>query len=376
MAKILITGDFCPIGRVSNLGKKKEYDLIYNDFFLLFKENDLNITNLECPVGDFKVPIEKVGPNLRADIDAVAILKYADFNMVTLANNHIMDYGIEGLLNTLELCKQNNIISVGAGESLTEARRFINVNIDGLKVAILNFAENEFSTTTADEVMGANPLNPIWNYYDIIEAKKQSDYVFVVVHGGHEGYQLPSPRMQDTYHFFIDAGADVIVGHHPHCYSGYELYHGKPIFYSLGNFLFDSRLGVRKDKWNEGFCVQFNLTHSEILFSIYPYKQNDDDVGLRKMNEKETEDFNCRLNVLNEIIKNRELLVQEYEKFVDSRQRSFLFFLQPYSNKYLRALFNRHLIPDIVTSTKKRMILNVVRCEAHRDVLLNLLDSK
>ena len=94
------------------------------------------------------------------------------------------------------------------------------------------------------------------------------------------------------------------------------------------------------------------------------------------MNEKETEDFNCRLNVLNEIIKNRELLVQEYEKFVDSRQRSFLFFLQPYSNKYLRALFNRHLIPDIVTSTKKRMILNVVRCEAHRDVLLNLLDSK
>lgn len=60
MAKILITGDFCPIGRVSNLGKKKEYDLIYNDFFLLFKENDLNITNLECPVGDFKVPIEKL----------------------------------------------------------------------------------------------------------------------------------------------------------------------------------------------------------------------------------------------------------------------------------------------------------------------------
>ena len=85
-----------------------------------------------------------------------------------------------------------------------------------------------------------NPLLPIQQFYKIQEAKENADYVLVIVHGGIEHYQLPTSRMIETYRFFIDAGADAVVNHHQHCYSGYERYKSKPIIYGLGNLLFDN----------------------------------------------------------------------------------------------------------------------------------------
>ena len=92
---------------------------------------------------------------------------------------------------------------------------------DGETLAIINCCEHEFSIAD-DDSAGANPLNPIQQYYKIKEARLNADYVLVIVHGGHEMYQLPSLRMVDTYRFFIDAGADAVVNHHQHCFSGYE----------------------------------------------------------------------------------------------------------------------------------------------------------
>ena len=74
---------------------------------------------------------------------------------------------------------------------------------------------------------------------DIQIAKEDNDLVIVIVHGGREHYQLPTPKQRERFRFYADAGADFVVGHHTHCYSGYEIYKGKPIFYSLGNFIFD-----------------------------------------------------------------------------------------------------------------------------------------
>ena len=106
-----------------------------------------------------------------------------------------------------------------------------------MNIFIFNFCENEWSIAESDNP-GANPMDIIDNANQIKYARELADYVIVIVHGGHEYYNLPSPRMQKQYRFYADQGADIVVGHHTHCISGNEVYKGVPIYYSLGNFIF------------------------------------------------------------------------------------------------------------------------------------------
>src|SRR5690606_34911013 len=121
------------------------------------------------------------------------------------------------------------------------------------KIAIINIAENEWASAT-DTSAGANGMDLIDDVKSIQEAKSQSDFVLVIVHGGHEYYNLPSLRMQKQYRFYIDNGADLVVGHHSHCISGMETYKNKKIYYSLGNFLF-TKPSVFKG-WYNGLILE------------------------------------------------------------------------------------------------------------------------
>ena len=238
--KILIAGDFAPRARLAEQVERRKFQEIFPDNLVnLIKSTDYSLVNFESPIIDngFK-PIKKCGPNMGCTEDAADAIKYAGFTAVTMANNHILDYGTAGLYKSIDCCKNIGLDVVGVGKNLREAESALYVEKAGNKLAIINCCEHEFSIAT-DTTGGANPLNPIRQYYCIQEAKKNADFVLVIVHGGHEHYQLPSPRMQETYRFFVDAGADAVVNHHQHCYSGYEFYKEKPIFYGLGNFCFD-----------------------------------------------------------------------------------------------------------------------------------------
>lgn len=199
--KIVIAGDFCPCDRVVDLLKRGQYEFIFGKVRPIVESSDYAIVNLECPVvsGNYE-PIEKLGPNLKCEPNAVKAIKYVGFNMVTLANNHILDYGKEGLLETVATCTKEGIDTVGVGNNLNEASQFFYKEIIGKKVGIINCCEHEFSIAT-DSSTGANPLNPIQQFYQIKEARKKVDYLLVIVHGGHEHFQLPSPRMVEIYHF-------------------------------------------------------------------------------------------------------------------------------------------------------------------------------
>jgi len=371
MINVLITGDFCPRNRIEDLVLQKEFSNIYNDFLPLIKEADISITNLECPLIDKGTKIKKTGPNLKAPQNAIDALTYGGFNIVTLANNHIMDYGDEGLVATLKSCKSNGIEFVGVGSNLNEARKPLYKTINGITLAIVNFCENEFSTTSSN-AMGANPLNPILNYYDIKETKLKAQYVFVIIHGGHEYYSLPSPRMQEAYRFFIDAGADAVIGHHIHCFSGYELYQNKPIFYSLGNFIFDAKK-KRESEWNKGYAVKFTLNETSISFSLHPYIQGDGAPGVKLMNKFEEEKFKNEITQLNDEINDSKILEAKFKEFITSSKKKYFSYIQPYTNKYLLALYKRGLIPSIISRQNKRILQNICRCEAHRDVLIEIL---
>ncbi|MBQ9230186.1 MAG: CapA family protein [Prevotella sp.] len=192
----------------------------------------------------------------------------------------------------------SGIDTVGGGLSLNEASLILYKNVAGKKLAVINCCEHEFSIAT-ESTAGSNPLNPIQQFYAIQTARQHADYVVVIVHGGHERFQLPSPRMQETYRFFIDAGADAVVNHHQHCYSGYEYYQGKPIFYGLGNFCFDTDMPC-ENSWYEGYIVELNFTNREkIEHRIIPYTQC---MGNCKINILPESYYDRRISELNSIL--------------------------------------------------------------------------
>lgn len=241
-------------------------------------------------------------------------------------------------------------------------------------LAIVNCCEHEFSIATATTA-GANPLNPIQQYYNIQEARTKADYVLVIVHGGHEHYALPSPRMKETYRFFIDAGADAIINHHQHCYSGYEIYHGKPIFYGLGNLLFDHK-SERHGPWNEGFMVSLRLDKQTLpQFELYPYTQCNERPSVIPMNEAERKIFAERIDKLNQIISNEDQLNTTFETWAQKTSRNFLVPFQPYCTRTAKRLFVHGLLPSFITRKKRYQILNYLNCEAHLDKLRTVVSK-
>lgn len=363
--KVLIAGDFVPRARLAKQVEKRNFLQIFPDNLVdIIKSADYSLVNFESPIIErgFK-PIKKCGPNLGCTADAADAIKYAGFTAVTMANNHILDYGTNGLYKSIECCRNIGLDVVGVGKNLQEAERILYVTKAGKKLAIINCCEHEFSIAT-DTTGGANPLNPIRQYYCIQEARKNADYVLVIVHGGHEHYQLPSPRMQETYRFFVDAGADAVVNHHQHCYSGYEIYKGKPVFYGLGNFCFDWE-GTSLKEWTEGYMVEIDF-NIEITYRIYPYCQYGDEATINLLEENA---FNDTINNLNEIIGNSELLKKSSFDYYNRSKGEIATFLEPIRNRYIRGLQNRGLLPKLMNSEWLPILSNAVMCEAHKDKL-------
>lgn len=370
--KVLIAGDFAPRARLAKQIEDRKYSEVFQeDIREIIKSADFSLVNFESPITEkhFK-PIPKCGPNLHCTYEAAEAVKYAGFTGVTMANNHILDFGVEGLQNSVECCKAQGLDVVGVGNNLEDAEKILYIAKYGMSVAVINCCEHEFSVAT-QFVSGANPLNPIKQFYAIQNARKKADYVLVIVHGGHEHYQLPSPRMQETYRFFVDAGADVVVNHHQHCYSGYEKYKGKLIFYGLGNFCFDISPTLKNMKWNYGYMVELIFKDS-IEFKLYPYNQCGDRPIVELL---ESDAFDVHIEELNSIISNEELLrarTNAYYKENVAYERSLL---EPYSGRIMNRLLQWGLLPYFFKGKKMLNVLNHIECESHRDKLLFVLDT-
>ena len=374
--KIIITGDFCPHKRIEKAFLKKEYNDVFNGFEKIPKDCDLAITNLECPLTLSNKPVEKTGPNLKAHPDCINGIKFCGFKIVTLANNHIMDYGMQGLNDTINACDKNNIHYVGAGENLNKASKPLYITIKETKIAIVNLCENEWSIADKNKA-GANPLNPTSNFYQINEAKKNADIILVIIHGGHEHYHLPSPRMVETYRFFANLGVTAVIGHHAHCVSGYEIYNGVPIFYSLGNFIFywESK---KPDSWYQGYFIKLSISDNSVRnFSLFPYFQCKNEVRLRLMEGDEKTSFLMKIEEYSNIIREPALLERKWEEFCKSRLMYYLSTLFRF-NRIQKRLVKNRIIEKILFKNKRNLlpILNMFRCDSHREVMIKALESE
>lgn len=371
--RVLIAGDYCPHGRVADCFSKKDFASVLDDIRPLTARADYSILNLECPVTKGKaIPIAKVGPNLHCSEEGVEAIKWAGFDGVTLANNHFYDYGESGVKDTLEVCRRLHLDVSGGGLSLSEASEILYKDIDGKKLAIISCCEHEFSIAS-ERAGGSNPLNPVQQYYDIQKAKENSDYIIVIVHGGHESFQLPSPRMQETYRFFIDVGADAVVNHHQHCYSGYERYKNKLIFYGIGNFCFDWNPIETDSLWNYGYMVDLLFMDDSIRFEIIPYKQCSENPKVELL---ASDAFDIKLSELNKTIRDKKLLKEKVDTYYSMQSQNLLLGLQPVQNKYFTAAVHWHMFPSLISKKWLLKLQNYVFCEAHRDMLDLFLNCK
>ncbi len=372
---LFITGDYCPIGR-------NETKILNGDFSMIeaikpYSQNvDLAITNLEAPITESNAPIKKSGPNIKANYKSLEPLLEAGFSLVTLANNHILDFGENGVKDTIKNCDDKSIHYVGAGCNLAYARNLKIIEIKNKKIGVLNYAESEFCAATLNSY-GANPVNLIQNHRDIKRAKEQVDFLLVIAHGGREHYQLPTPNQRERYRFYIESGADTVVGHHPHCFSGYEVYNKKPIFYSLGNFIFDYKKKYQKGHWTKGFGLKLTIKDNNISFKLIPFHQgrfNNSNIEL--FNNEEEKLFFEEIKALNEIILDDSLYLKNWDDYINTQRINYkgMLFLQ---NKYIRAAVTKGLLPRWFFHSKQHqtLLLNMFRCETHREISMAVLEK-
>lgn len=358
--KVVIAGDYCPHDRVITLIENGEYERIFGEVKALINDVDYSIINLECPIVEHRAyPIEKCGPNLKCSSKGVDAIKWTGFKCATLANNHFFDYGEIGVRDTMDALSSRGIDYVGGGKNLAEALSILYVEVGQDTLAVINCCEHEFSIAT-DKTGGSNPLNPIMQYYLIQEAKKKAKYVIIIVHGGFEHYQLPSHRMKETYRFFIDAGADSVINHHQHCYSGYEIYNGKPIFYGLGNFCFDWE-GKRSCNWNEGYMVKLDLS-LEIKFDLIPYLQGDIDPRVEILTERTL--FEDNLKKLNGIISDDDALDKANSDYLKKSVPGYIFCFEPLYNKLTKRLVDKGLLPSFIRR-RRNVLIDYITNESH-----------
>lgn len=372
--RLLVVGDFFPSAHVADLFAKKNFGSVFSEVRDVVSSADLAVVNLECPVGG-STPIQKVGPCLQCGEEALEALRYAGFSCVTLANNHIRDYGDEGVRNTLEKTREYSLNSVGAGLNAAEASKFLVCEAGGIRVAIINCCEREFSIA-GPGAAGACALDPVAQYHSIQEVREVADKVVVIVHGGYERCPFPSPRMAGTYKFFIDAGVDAVLNHHQHCYSGYEVYKGKPIFYGLGNFCFEP-FGDEDRNWHEGYMVEltFSPSSADPSFRLIPFIQSLGEPSVRLMEGDESRVFFERIASLNDVILDPEALVKAYEGFLDHQAPVYSRVFSP-SGKAARILGKAGITKPFLSKSKRLILRDYIACDSHREALGHYLEKE
>lgn len=242
---------------------------------------DLTIGNHEASLGTLGIPAEK-SYTFQAPPEAAESLHGAGFDILSLANNHALDFGSEALLEGIQLLNDVGIQTVGAGINREAAHTPAKVEIDGLSLAILGYVNVPIEVAGFDtQIWMASDSSPglAWAHpniiiQDVARAAQDADIVIVVLHSGYEYVEAPSEPQIAAAHAAIDSGADLVIGHHAHVLQGIEFYSGGVIAYGLGNFAFeidgDPTTGILKVWLDQTGVRQIELVPAIIQFGGQP----------------------------------------------------------------------------------------------------------
>ncbi|MBE1441114.1 CapA family protein [Paenibacillus sp. OAS669] len=238
--KLSFVGDVMFGSKVEDILKKNGWDYPYRYVKDYLSKADITVANLETPI-TMRGSAQSKDYVYRSSPQALPALQAAGIDLVNTANNHILDYGPEGLLDTLDELDKIGMKRVGTGRNSDEAYQSVIMERNGIKIAFLGFSRVAENT---DWYAGKNKPGVAESYSTklpleaIAKARAEADLVVVIAHWGVERKDRPVKDQTDLAHKYIDQGADLVIASHPHVVQGFEVYKGKWIAYSLGNFIF------------------------------------------------------------------------------------------------------------------------------------------
>lgn len=338
-------------------------------------EADLALTNLEAPISPAGAdPIHKIGPTNATAPETPEYLREVGFDAVTLANNHTADYGPAGVERTVEACEAAGLGTAGIRDAGPDGSAALTRQVAGQTVTVLNLCEREFGAAAAD-TGGTAWVGRPGVEQRIQDAAAAADVLVVVVHAGIEYVPLPPPQLQARLRSFAEAGADLVVGHHPHVPQGSERHAGTPIYYSLGNFRY-TRCCRPKTEWGLVLSARFeDDTLAEVR--LHPVERRDDAVAF--MGERwDPEEFRPYLETASDLVADRERLRAHWQA------QAVMVFDQRYS-AWLRMAAGSNLLSILrhpllylgatgLWDPEERqhqmlLLLNLIRNESHRAVI-------
>lgn len=284
--RLTFAGDAMMDWSIKNTIKQKGVDYPFIQVKKELATSDLGIVNLETAIttSTKKYPKEY---NFKSDPASLTGLKNAGFDLVSIANNHSMDYQTTGLKDTLTFLKKYKLDYVGGGLNASEAYAAKTYELKGKTIKILAFSrvlpsQSWIATSSRPGLANGYDLSLITK--SIAKEKKNADFVFVYIHWGVEKNRKPENFQQQWAKSMINAGADGVVGSHPHVLQGFEYYKGKPIAYSLGNFLFPDY--VKGDKAQTAL-LHIDIKDNKIGMTVIPYKIYKDQIISQVPQEKQ-----------------------------------------------------------------------------------------
>ena len=358
---ITFFGDFVSNSPNSIVIDKEIQNIIESSYY--------NVINFEAPVRrSNQTPSIKSGPSLFQSEQSASFLESIGMNVISVANNHIFDYGREGCFNTLRQFKKAQVIGVG---SFLDAYTPLTFSLQGEKIALFAVAHKEFGVIDSPEVeFGYAWACHPYLLQQIQKYKSQGFWVIIYAHCGIEDIPVPIPEWRYKYREFVDFGADAVIASHPHIVQGYEEYKNKRIYYSLGNLFFD-RVSSEVH-WKKGLIV--SLTISDHTFSYkerYTIKQGNNllvdhhpDKNIEELNRLLSDKY--YVETINSVVEHLAPLYLSYYK------RGTNGIARINGVKSLGRAIKRILRPK----EDPVLLLNMIQCESHRWLFERVLKTQ
>ncbi len=287
MIRLLFCGDTVPTEDNAHLFKAGDSAALFHDVLPCFAEADRVIVNLECALTETDGAIRKFGPNIKAPVESAQTLRNAGVTDCSLANNHMLDFGVRGMRDTIAAIERSGMDWFGAGENDADARKPFIIEQNGHRIGILAVVEHEYTYALPDQP-GAAPFDPFDTIVDIAKLKKECAAVVVLYHGGKEQCEYPSPRLRKACHAMAQLGADLVLCQHSHIIGCTENVGDSVIVYGTGNFSFVQFKYAEKAGWTRGLMVKADYDgrfHIEYIPVVMEGR------GIRLATEREKKDI-------------------------------------------------------------------------------------
>lgn len=374
MPTLAIAGDLYP-GAISTPHLVRgDAEGLLGDLMDPLRSADLRLVNLEGPLVEAPSPIAKIGPGHSIAVDCVRGLRSAGFDVANLGNNHAMDHGPAGLATTMRACREQGIATVGAGIDLPTSGEVLIRKVGSLRLGMLSYTEHEFGIATPTSP-GTNPLDLI-HFVRTVQARgKDWDYLVVLLHGGNEYYAYPRPQLREICRFLIEQGARAVILQHSHCAGCYETYRDGVIVHGQGNFVFDER--SKRPCEQDGFLVMLDVRDDGgHALRVVPFEQRADAPGPRRLTGARETEFLEGLAGRSRAIAEPGFVEKEWEAYTRANADRFLSLIHGYHRRIRELDQKFHFLRPFYSQKRLRMLLHLLRCESHRETLIDVLSHE